>query len=359
MEAFKAAELPLQKTDIDPFVFMESLIDASTRLEVYKTKLAGSKLEQSWFLPTLQQKEAVASALIEGTQTTLDGVLVDQVNPNEKDKSLVEIRNYLRAAQVGYRHLMGNQFSVDFIKRLHRTLLEGSVRKGVATVPGEFRTRQNYIGQGKEILYTPPLAEDVESLMENFILYLNDPSDTLRPLVRAAIMHAQFETIHPFMDGNGRVGRMLIPLYLYKCDQISLPCFFISEALERDKFKYYDLLTGIRMKNDWNSWIDFFLQTVDHQCAKYITIVDKINELYEADLERAKAVIKNNKIVDVVNLLYKFPIISTAMVAEHAKLPPATVSRYLNALVDAKILYTDGKSRNRSFFYYDLLNVLR
>lgn len=359
MEAYKAKLLPLNEDDLDPSAYTEQLIDATARLEVYKSKLASSKLDRAWFLPTLQQKEALASSLLEGTQATLDGVLVDQVNPSEKDKNLFEVRNYLRAAEMGYQHLRGNDFSISFVKRLHKLLMDGNVRRNKSTIPGTFRSEQNYIGHGKTISYVPPIPESVDSLMDNLIEYFNSPKDNLRPLVRTAIMHAQFETIHPFMDGNGRVGRILIPLYLYKQNQISLPCFFISEALERDKFKYYDLLNGIRKKNDWNSWIKFFLHTVDQQCGKYISIVDQINELYENDLSSAKLIIKSNKVVDLVNLLYKFPVISTAIVTQYTDIPPATATRYLNALVDAKIIYSDGKSRNRTFFYYELLNVIR
>lgn len=359
MEAFQPRQLPLSEGELNPSVYMEALIDATARLEVYRSKLDSSKLDRMWFLPTLQQKEALSSSLMEGTQATLDGVLVDQVNPSEKDQNLSEVRNYLRATEAGYSYLKKNDFSIEFFKSLHKLLMQGNVRRNKSTVPGDFRIEQNYIGHGKSISYIPPIPQNVESLMENLTLYLNNSSDGLRPLVRTAIIHAQFETIHPFMDGNGRVGRMLIPLYLYKQNQISLPCFFISEALERDKFRYYDLLNGIRSKNDWGAWINFFLYTVEQQCSKYIAVVDRINALYETDLERAKDIMRSNKLVDVINLLYKYPVISTAIVTKVTGMPATTVTRYLNALVEHKILYTDGKSRNRTFFYYDLLNIIR
>ena len=359
MKAFDAKFLPLQKGDLDQSVYMEALIDATTRLEVYKTKLDGSKLDRRWFLPTLQQKEALASSQIEGTQATLDGVLVDQVNPSEKSKDMSEVRNYVQAALDGYKYLRTNPMSIDFIKRIHEILMSGNVRKNKATIPGEFRHTQNYLGRDSMISYIPPIAENVDNLMENFVEYFNSKDESLRPLVRAAIMHAQFETIHPFMDGNGRVGRILIPLFLFEHNQISLPCFFISETLERDKFKYYALLNGIREENDWNSWINFFLNAVDQQCSKYIEIVDKINALYEADLERAKQVIKSNKVVDLINLLYKYPAISTSIVVKEADIPPVTATRYLNALVDCKILYSDMRPKNRTYYYYGVLEIIR
>lgn len=359
MKAFEARSLPVEATLLNPTSYMESLIDATTRLEVYKTKLDGSKLERRWFLPTLQRKEALASSQIEGTQATLDGVIVDQVNPKEKDKDMSEVRNYLNAAREGYQYLKTNPMSVDFIKHLHKILMTGNVRKNKTTVPGEFRHTQNYLGRESMISYVPPVAENVERLMENFVEYFNSAEESQRPLVRAAIMHAQFETIHPFMDGNGRVGRILIPLFLFKHKQISLPCFFISETLERDKFKYYALLNAIREENDWNSWIDFFLKAVDQQCSKYIDIVDKINVLYETDLERAKQAIKSNKVVDLINLLYKYPAISTSVVAAELEIPPVTATRYLNALADCKIVFSDNRPKNRTYYYYGVLEIIR
>ena len=173
MKAFEAQSLPLQKGDLNPTFYMEALIDATTRLEVYKTKLDSSKLDRSWFLPTLQKKEALASSQIEGTQATLDGILVDQVKPSEKDKDMAEVRNYLDAAIEGYRYLKTNPMSVDFIKQLHKTLMSGNVRRNKTTVPGEFRRSQNYLGREKIISYVPPVAESVDKLMENFLEYLN------------------------------------------------------------------------------------------------------------------------------------------------------------------------------------------
>ena len=175
-KAYNASLLPLDNTFIDQTYFFEELIDATTKLEVYKEKIKDSKLDSSWFMPTLQQKEALASSQLEGTQATLDGVLVNQVVPNDKDKNLNEVSNYY-----------------------------------VATVKGH----ENYIGKNDRthaITFIPSKPEDVPILMNNLIEYINNPSDKYRPLVRTAIMHAQFETIHPFMDGNGRVGRMLIPM---------------------------------------------------------------------------------------------------------------------------------------------------
>ena len=361
IQAFHPSQLPIDSSYIKTEMFLDELIDASTKLEVYKEKIKDSKLDRAWFLPTLQQKEALASSMIEGTQATLDGVLVNRVVPDKKDVNIQEVLNYDSATEYGYRYLKKGDFDKEFILDLHKILLDGKVRKQTDQV-GVFRTHQNYIGTmgGKrEITYTPPEPEMVESLIENLIDYIKNPQDNYRSLVRIAIIHAQFETIHPFMDGNGRVGRILIPLYLYYVDQIDMPCFFVSEALERDKLRYYTLLNNIRSKNEWSEWIKFFLNTVKNQCDKYIRMISDINLLYEKDLEKASGLVRTGNMRTLINLLYKYPIVNAATIAQCSDIPSATINRYLNILVDAEILYTDDKSRNRTYFYYDLLNILR
>lgn len=360
-QAFHPSMLPIDSELIKTDIFLDELIDASTSLEVYKEKIKDSKLDRAWFLPTLQQKEALASSMIEGTQATLDGVLVNRVVPDKKDVDIQEVLNYDAATEYGYRYLKRGDFDKEFILDLHKILLSGKVRKQTNQI-GEFRTRQNYVGtmgRKREITYTPPEPEMVEKLIDNLIEYIEKPKDNYRPLVRIAIIHAQFETIHPFMDGNGRVGRILIPLYLYYVEQIDMPCFFVSEALERDKLKYYTLLNNIRNKNEWSEWIKFFLVTVKNQCDKYIRMISDINLLYEKDLEKASGLVRTGNMRTLINLLYKYPIVNSSTIAQCSDIPSATINRYLNVLVDADILYTDDKSRNRTYFYYDLLNILR
>jgi Fic family protein len=359
-KAFSAGLLPLKADAIDQTYFMNELIDASTKLEVYKEKIKDSKLDSSWFMPTLQQKEALASSMLEGTQATLDGVLVNQIAPNDKDKNLNEVSNYYLATVKGYSMLKGSKFSNEFFFDIHKALMIGNVRK--PELIGAYRTGQNYIGKNDKshsITFVPPVAEEVPNLMNNLIDYINNPTDDFRPLVRTAIIHAQFETIHPFMDGNGRVGRMLIPMYLFYQNQIELPCFFISEALEHDKIRYYNLLNNIRTQGDWNEWIRFFLSTVAKQCDKYIKILTEINNLYSKHLEIACNLSRSSNMVEVINALYSFPVVTAKQISETTSVPTTTVNRYLNLLVENRILYTDNKKKNRTYYYADLLEIIR
>lgn len=358
--SYKAMNLPLEASALDPMFFFEELIDATAKLEVYKEKIHDSKLDSTLFMPTLQQKEALASSALEGTQATLDGVLVNQVSPNKKDANLTEVRNYYLATIQGIDILSRHDFSNDFFYDIHSALMTGNVRK--PNVIGSYRTEQNYIGRkdaSHAITFIPPSPDKVPGLMDNLISYINNPQDTLRPLVRTAIIHAQFETIHPFMDGNGRVGRMLIPMYLFSQKQIDLPCFFISEALERDKIKYYTLLNNIRYNDEWNEWIKFFLSTVVKQCDKYIHIITDINRLYENHLDIACSLAKSSNMIDIMNILYQYPVTSGKQIAELTDIPQSSINRYLNLLVQAKILYSDNKRKNRTYYYYDLLDILR
>lgn len=353
-------ELPFESNLINQAYFFEELIDASAKLEVYKEKLKDSKVASSWFMPTLQQKEALASSMLEGTQATLDGVLINEVAPNEKDRNLNEVKNYYIATVMGYDYLKKHDFSDEFFFEMHKTLMDGNVRK--PKIVGAFRTEQNFIGRKDSthaITFIPPEPQSVKPLMENLINYMNHPHDNYRELVQIAIIHAQFETIHPFMDGNGRVGRLLIPMYLYAKKQIDFTCFFISEALERDKIRYYALLNNIRYENDWNEWIKFFLETVKKQCDKYIEMITNINKLYEEHLEIARNLARSSHIVDIMNVLYQHPITTAKQIAEKTDIPLTSVNRYLSLLVEHKILYTDRKSRNRNYFYLSLLDILR
>ena len=358
--AFLPDKLPLKSDCLDVTIFLDELISANSKLEVYKEKIKDSKLDASWFMPTLQQKEALASSMLEGTQATLDGVLINQVAPDSKNKNFREIANYFKATTLGYRLLNREDFSHEFFFELHRVLLDGNVRKTPHPI-GSYRTTQNYIGKNDShaITYIPPKPEMVQELMTNLIEYINNPKDNLNTLLRIAIIHAQFETIHPFMDGNGRVGRMLIPMYLYAQKQIDLPCFFISEVLERDKLKYYTLLNNIRKEGNWNSWIKYFLSAVAKQCDKYIRIITEINELYDKHLKLASELANTSNMVTIIDLIYQNPVITTKIIADETKISMASITRYLSLLVKKDVLSTDNKSRNRTYICYDLLSILR
>jgi len=193
-----------------------------------------------------------------------------------------------------------------------------------------------------------------------------------------AIIHSQFETIHPFLDGNGRIGRILIPLYLFDKKILRNANFFVSESLEKDKFKYYQLLNNTRVvitdeednkeqylkdmqtaKNNFTEWVEFFLESCIKQCDKDLEKIDAIDSLYEKISDKAKELIRTPGILQVIDLIFEYPIFTTKLIRDKIKIAPATLNGYLAKLVEAKVIYSDGKNRNRKYFFYDLLNIIR
>lgn len=358
-EAFEAEMLPVNNDYIDYNYFIDELIDATAKLEVYKEKILDSKLDSGIFLPALQTKEAYSSSVLEGTRTTLDGVFESKVSL-DIDEENIKVVNYFKASQIGRKILTMEDFSHEWFCTIHKTLMEGVIEKH--KLIGEYRKEQNFVTRNndeKDITYTPPKPEKVPELMDNLISYINNPSDKFKPLVRIAIIHAQFETIHPFDDGNGRVGRMLIPLYLYYTKQIKLPYFFISESLEQDKLKYYTYLNNIRNNNDWNEWIKFFLKAVKKQCEKYIGIITEINELYDKHTETLRQFTKSSNVKPIMDMFFEFPVNSAKNIAEQTGIPTTSVNRLLNSMVERKILFTNGKKRNKLYIYHSLLDIIR
>lgn len=284
------------------------------------------------------------------------------MDDNKKNSDTTEVLNYYRALIYGERELKSIPLSTRMFKELHKILLSDNVR-GRNRTPGEFRSIQNFIGPDgctiKTTSFVPPEPQLVNEYISNLENYINNPSDNINPLIRIAIIHAQFETIHPFLDGNGRIGRILIPLYLYDNNLIDAPNFFISDTLEKDKHKYYRLLNDTRFKDNWNDWIKFFIESVNCQAKKNIYMLERINEAYEKNITTAKELIKNTNIISIIDTMYRLPIFNANKMAELTGIPSSTCRKYLNILEDARIIYSDEKVRNRTYYNYNLLDILR
>lgn len=360
--SFLPPKLPLSKEVFNQADVMSLLIEASINVTKYQTMLEHMKIDKDLLLSPILRQEAVQSTKIEGTQTTFDEVLEVEAESKKSNIDVQEVLNYSRALNEGMAALDQIPISTRLFKRLHTILLSGNVR-GNNRNPGEYRETQNYIGQeGGSIhsaTFIPPEPQLVNDYMSNLEKYINEPTDNLQDLVRAAIIHAQFETIHPFLDGNGRIGRILIPLYLFSKGVITHPNFFISETLERDKHKYYRFLNDTRYKQDWGQWVSFFLECVNVQAKKYIQLVEDINSLYERDLHHATQLINSSNITKVVNAIYTMPIFKSKTITRMTGLSEATVRRYLNTLDDHKIIFSNDKLRSKTYYYYNLLDLIR
>ena len=352
--------------------FINELLEANKLIGVYQVLLNKSKIDPNLLLTPITLQEAIQSTKIEGTQVTLDDMLEYEADQSNKNTDIQEVINYSIALRSGEELLKKIPISSRLIKEMHKILLTGDVR-GNSRNPGGFRAIQNFIGpQGCTIQtasYIPPEPQLVPEYMSNLEKYINEPTDSLNDLIRIAIIHAQFETIHPFLDGNGRIGRILIPLYLYDKKIIDSPNFFISESLEKDKFKYYKLLNDLRVvisetSNEdvakrWNSWIKFFINAMVTQAKKNILLIDQIDKLYNKTIDDCKDSINSNKLIDIVNVMFDKPIFTKKKIADKVNIPSSTLGVYLNKLEEKQIIYSDGKIRNKKYYFYDLINILR
>ncbi|MFW6308639.1 MAG: Fic family protein [bacterium] len=361
MKPYEPKKLPIDDL-IEPMYFLNELINASTNLGKYQIMLKKSKIDEYFIMNPFTLQEAVQSSKIEGTQATFDEVLEFEIDKNPKNNDAQEVLNYYEALRYGEDALEKIPISTRLFKQLHNILMSDGVR-GENRVPGEYRSIQNFIGpEGctmETATFIPPSPNLVDSYMSNLEEYINNPDDDLQPLVRIAIIHAQFETIHPFLDGNGRIGRILIPLYLYEVNLINSPNLFISEVLEKDKHKYYRLLNSTRKEDGWNDWIKFFLESVNKQVKKNINLIEEIDRLYEKDLDKAMNLINSTNVVDLIKVMFQKPIFNVKMISELTGIPDATCRRYISTLEEEKIIYSDNKQRNRKYYYYNLLDLIR
>lgn len=355
-------DLPLSHNRVNQLLFLRELIDAHKKIAQYQSLLQNTKIPSHLLLNPVMLNEAVQSTKIEGTQVTLDEVLEVDTHSRKNNKDVQEVLNYYQALREGMDKLSILPISTRLLKSMHLTLMSNEVR-GSSRLPGEYRKIQNFIGpEGctlESATYIPPQPQLVDKYMSNLELYINDPKDELDELVRIAVIHAQFETIHPFLDGNGRIGRILIPLYLYNKQVIDYPNFFMSEALERDKHKYYRFLNDTRYKGDWNQWIHFFLQAVIHQADKNIKLINDVNKLYDHDLDLAQSFINSSGVKKLIDAIYQKPIFTVHTISSVADVSEATCRRYLTILEANRIIFSDGKQRSKTYYYYNLLDKLR
>ncbi|GAX89080.1 Fic family protein [Effusibacillus lacus] len=359
---FEPMLLPLGEDVIDQLTFINELINANKSVAQYQIMLRNAKVSPKLLLNPIMLNEAVQSTKIEGTQVTLDEVLEVEAQSRKNNKDVQEVMNYFHALNQGMETLRMLPISTRLFKLLHKTLMSNAVR-GSNRSPGEYRKSQNFIGPAgctiETATYIPPEPQLVDKYMDNLEKYINNPKDNLNELVRIAIIHAQFETIHPFLDGNGRIGRILIPIYLYYKEVIDYPNFFLSETLEKDKHKYYRYLNDTRYKSDWNQWIKFFLESVDIQARKNIKLIEEFNNLYEHDLAIAQRLVNSSSIKTLVDAMFQRPVFTVKTMTIATGLSDATCRRYLATLEENRLIFSNNKQRSKTFYYYNLLDKLR
>ncbi len=312
------------------------------------------------FISMYVEKEAVVSSQIEGTQASLSDVL--QKNNTEKRKETEEIVNYVHSLNYGIELMDKLPISIRYLKEIHKELLKGV--RGENKNPGELRHSQNWIGpQGCNLsnaTFIPPSVDEMLEALNDLELYMNNDSN-VSSLIRIALIHYQFETIHPFLDGNGRLGRLLIILWLKYNRYLNYPLLYLSLYFKQNRMDYYSLLMDVRFKGKYEEWIKFFLKGIIEMSSSSIDTINKIAELKERVNNSINSLNFKNKetYFNVMNYLYRHPYFSSNDLIEEFKLTKPTVSKIIKELVDLNIIVpTSDKQRYVTYKFEKYVEIL-
>lgn len=360
-QSFRPAPLPPNPPIALSGELVSKLVDANKKLAALDG-LSARIPNMDLFVSMYVRKEALLSSQIEGTQCTLDDILNPLMEENT-NRNVSDVVNYIKATEFALNRLHSLPLCNRLIKETHAVLMEGV--RGQEKSPGEFRYSQNWIGgQGSTIRnarYIPPNPEDMQTAMSDLEKYMNG-DDSLDPLIQAALIHYQFETTHPFLDGNGRVGRLLITLFLMEKGILSHPALYISYFLKMNRIEYYDRMTQVRKTGDYEQWVMFFLQALSDSAGDAIQTIDALTALHNQSVAKLGAFSKRQQ----TNLLKLFAYIETNPIIDIQKTAAAlglsynTVSKMVTLLVDEGILrQTDKAGKAKIYSYADYLDILR
>jgi Fic family protein len=325
----------------------------------------------------LLHREAILSSRIEGTYATAEQLAMFEAGsppPDERQRNDTrEVLNYVDAMRLGVAQLRKIPISLRLIQMVHGRLLKGV--RGESQRPGEFRTIQNYIGREPDGIlgarFVPPPVPEMRQALEELEKYLHiaphglpapgqEPDPTLAPLlVRLALAHYQFETIHPFRDGNGRVGRLLIPLLLISHGRLREPLLYMSGYLERHRDAYYDLMLKVSQAGAWQQWIDFFLRGVAESARESVDLAGTLLGLRDRWQQQFQAARSSALLLKLIDRLFRVPSITIRRAAEVLKVTPAAASHNIGKLVEAAILVErTGRQRGQVFVAMDILRIV-
>ncbi len=359
MKPYTPETLPLKNLNYE--VLFPYLGEASSELARYDGLLQGIP-NPTILLSPLTTKEAVLSSKIEGTQATVDEVLEQEagmLKEGEKLKDIQEISNYRQALLRASEYMRDYPIRLGLIRELHKILLN-SVR-GENKEPGEFRKVQNWIGRPGSIIekatFVPPDPLQLTDFLNEWEKYL-DFNDT-NFLLQAAVVHAQFELIHPFKDGNGRIGRILIPLFLYQKKQLSEPMFYLSEYLEIHREEYYQRLRDISQNKDWNGWIAFFMQAVAIQAKENSRKVRLIMKLYEDMKVKIQEITHSQYTVKLLDAIFSRPIFETVSLVNRSGINKKTAMSLIKTIRTHNILTILRESSGRKPAVYCFAELLK
>lgn len=326
------------------------------RLDMYSNHIPNIDL----FIEMHILKEATQSTRIEGTQTNMEEALMDKEDvPLDKRDDWAEVQNYISAMNTAIELLGRLPLSNRLIRNVHKILMQGV--RGEHKQPGEFRTSQNWIGGNNinDAIFVPPVWTEVPGLMSDIEKFIHEPVTPLPDLIKIAIIHYQFETIHPFNDGNGRVGRLLVTLYLVSVGLLKRPVLYLSDFLENHRNTYYSKIMKARTEDDIEGWISFFLTGIIQTAEKSVATFDKILQLeksYEISIQQMKG--RSAKALKLLNELYKNPIIDANGVTSILKVTPASAYTLLTEMEKCGILKEiTGSKRGKRYILHEYISL--
>ena len=345
-------------------------ISAKLQNKIIKTYSILSKLDALVFaIPNIDlyvsmyvRKEALLSSIIEGTQCTLDDIL----NPNAENNSNLDVKdviNYVKAIDYSIEQLGKTPICNRLLKQTHKILLKDV--RGKEKNPGEFRKSQNWIGPSnssiKDAKYIPPNVEDMKAAINALETYINEQNDDIDLLLKIGLIHYQFETIHPFLDGNGRIGRLLITLLLIENKILSKPVIYISYSLKKNQIEYYNQMSEVRRTGNYEMWLEFFVDALYESSKDSLETVEKLIKLHN---KNSNKLIETNRKKDnlrqVFEYIEQYPIINITDTAKDLNISYNTVVTCIDKLVELKILKPTNKQlRNKIYAYEEYLDILR
>ncbi len=306
------------------------------------------------------RREAVLSSRIEGTQSSLSDLLLFEATQVEKQRDVKEVQNYVHAMEFGLKRLTELPLSLRFIRELHGILMEGV--RGEHAAPGEFRQSQNWIGSAgatlNEATFVPPPVAEMQECLSQLEKFLH--SDTrLPPVVQAAMVHYQFETIHPFLDGNGRIGRLLVTLLLCQKNVLSKPLLYLSAFFEQHRPEYYEFLLKVSQGGEWRKWIEFFLQAVTEQSEDAVARSRHLLELLRGYSQLAREKHLPPTAGQLVELIFMKPVLNAKTAQEFLKVSYPSAQYALISLENVGILTEiTGRKRDKAYSAKEILKAL-
>ena len=358
-ECFVPHDLKYLKFNIDEE--FQNLINRAYLLLGRLDGMATTLPDINLFVSMYVQKEAVISSQIEGTQASLIDVL-QKDRKNEKIKDTEEIVNYIKATNYAFKRLEELPLCMRLIKETHSILLSGV--RGNEKSPGEFRKSQNWIGYAgcklNTASFVPPAPGEMEKSLTDLEKYIHEDS-FIPNLIKIALIHYQFETIHPFLDGNGRMGRLLIVLFLKERGLIEYPVLYLSYFFKKNRNRYYELLNNVRVKGEFEEWIKFFIKGICEISEDAISSIQKIIELKKADIEKIRNIPKGNisNLLLIYDYLLRHPFLETEDIRRLSDLSKPTVNKLLETLTELEILeLVEEKKRYKQYVYRKYVDIL-